>query len=372
MKSYQQTLSTLFLSFVCFSVQAQNCDLETTATSDTQASSVLDGEFAIAAKRDDYYYAMSNVPTSSNNLQAIKVYGIESPDTLLVAPQDVNANSITWTYYSKQYLKNKDDSKYLRTYSFNFFTVNSISDATLMYFTKYNEVYGDKSNVQYLLLKSDNTFTYNKKPGTYLKLHAYPIKAGYVRESLTDGNFGTICLAYSVSANEFTGATFYQIEGLKEANGSKEIILSKVESLEAGKPYLFQADNATLIAAYTGETTSTATEHNGLIGSLEECDVPESMYLLSDNKIVKCGMGCKIAANRAYIDLDKVPTYNPTEAPAKVYSLKVYEQSGTTSITSAVPSDTPASSVAYDIFGKKINSNTYRNVQIINNKKIFK
>ena len=98
MKSYQQTLSTLFLSFVCFSVQAQNCDLETTATSDTQASSVLDGEFAIAAKRDDYYCAMSNVPTSSNNLQAIKVYGIESPDTLLVAPQDVNANSITWTY----------------------------------------------------------------------------------------------------------------------------------------------------------------------------------------------------------------------------------------------------------------------------------
>ena len=157
MKSYQQTLSTLFLSFVCFSVQAQNCDLVTTATSDTQASSVLDGEFAIAAKRDEYYYAMSNVPTSSNNLQAIKVYGIESPDTLLVAPQDVNANSITWTYYSKQYLKNKDDSKYLRTYSFNFFTVNSISDATLMYFTKYNEVYGDKSNVQYLLLKSDNT-----------------------------------------------------------------------------------------------------------------------------------------------------------------------------------------------------------------------
>ena len=371
MKSYQQTLSTLFLSFVCFSVQAQNCDLETTATSDTQASSVLDGEFAIAAKRDEYYYAMSNVPTSSNNLQAIKVYGIESPDTLLVAPQDVNANSITWTYYSKQYLKNEEKGYYLRTYNYNFFTVKSTKEATLMYFTKYNEVYGDKSNVQYLLLKSDNTFTHDKNPGTKLKLHAYPIKAGYVRESLTDGNFGTICLAYSVSANEFTGATFYQIEGLKEANGSKEIILSKVESLEAGKPYLFQADNATLIAAYTGEAT-TATEHNGLIGSLEECDVPESMYLLSDNKIVKCGMGCKIAANRAYIDLDKVPTYNPTEAPAKVYSLKVYEQSGTTSITSAVPSDTPASSVAYDIFGKKINSNTYRNVQIINNKKIFK
>lgn len=369
MKSYQQTLSTLFLSFVCFSVQAQNCDLETTATSDTQTSSVLDGEFAIAAKRDEYYYAMSNVPTSSNNLQAINVYGIESPDTLLVAPQDVN--SITWTYYSKQYLKNKDNNYYLRAFNHNFFTVPKSKDSTTMYFTKYNEVYGDKSNVQYLLLKSDNTFTHDKNPGTYLKLHAYPIKAGYVRKNLTDGNFGTICLAYSVSTNEFAGATFYQIEGQKEENGSKEIILSKVESLEAGKPYLFQANNVTLIAAYTGEAT-TATEHNGLIGSLEECDVPESMYLLSDNKIVKCGMGCKIAANRAYIDLSKVPAYNPSEAPSKVYSLKIYEQSGTTNIASAVPTDTPTSAVAYDIFGKKINSNNHRNIQIINHKKLYK
>ena len=44
-----------------------------------------------------------------------------------------------------------------------------------MYFTKYNEVYGDKSNVQYLLLKSDNTFTYNKKPGTYGVVHGVPL-----------------------------------------------------------------------------------------------------------------------------------------------------------------------------------------------------
>lgn len=371
MKLSKQTLSTLLFSFLSLSAQAQNGDAETITNSEVQTTSVLDGEFAIAAKRSGNYYAMSNIPTSSKtNLEAIKVYGIESPDTLLVAHQDVNANSITWTYYNDQYLKNKANNYYLRTYQYKFFTVNKTRDATIMYFTEYNEVYGDKSNIQFLLLNSNNEFTYNRKPGSNLKLHAYPVKAGYVRENLTDGNFGTICLAYSVSANEMSGATFYQIEGQKQDNGIKEIILSKVESLEAGKPYLFQANNDTLITAYTGEA-ATATEHNGLIGSLEECEVPEGMFLLSENKIAKCGTGCKIEANRAYIDLDKVPTYNPSASPTKVYSLKVYEQSGTTSITSAVSPDSSSPSDAYDIFGRRIKNNTQKSIRIINNKKIY-
>jgi hypothetical protein len=82
--------------------------------------------------------------------------------------------------------------------------------------------------------------------------------------------------------------------------------------MKAGKPYLFLANSDQLSLSYlTSATVSTPSSENGLIGSFEATNVDEGMYLLSNNKIIRCGTGCNIGANRAYIDMDEVPVYTP-------------------------------------------------------------
>ena len=55
----------------------------------------------------------------------------------------------------------------------------------------------------------------------------------------------------------------------------------------------------------------------------------EGKYLLSDNTVVKCGTGCSLGANRAYIDMEEVPVIT---APAEANRL-ILPVSGTTSIS---------------------------------------
>ena len=49
-------------------------------------------------------------------------------------------------------------------------------------------------------------------------------------------------------------------------------------------------------------------EANGLVGTFSGQPVEAGMYMISSgNKVQLCGEGCSIGANRAYIDMDKVP-----------------------------------------------------------------
>ena len=140
---------------------------------------------------------------------------------------------------------------------------------------------------------------------------AMPIVDGYVR-NVASGDYGTICLPYTVAAEDMVGADFFSVAGKVMKEGQPQsIVLEQVTTLEAGVPYIFSATSDKLIAAYSGKAVAEAGEANGLVGSFEGQDVAEGMYLISaQNKVQLCGKGCKISGNRAYIDMDKVPEYS--------------------------------------------------------------
>lgn len=144
--------------------------------------------------------------------------------------------------------------------------------------------------------------------------HTMPIVDGYHRE-MSSGHYGTICLPCAVNAGDMGGAEFYSIAGKEVVDGKPQsVILNPVETLEAGKPYIFYTSADTVIAIYSGEAVGTPGEENGLIGSFAGQDVEgENLYVISkDDKVQLCGTGCKIAENRAYIDMEKVPEYSTT------------------------------------------------------------
>ena len=163
----------------------------------------------------------------------------------------------------------------------------------------------------------------------------------YGRDVIVD-RFGTICLPYGVKAGTYSGATFYSIAG-KRLDGSSQpysLVLETVSGdLKAGQPYFFEASATSLTAPYDG-TPAEAGNYKGLFGTLEDLDATamnalvgtdgKEIYLLSSNTIVKAGTGCSLAANRAYIDMAKVPEYVEPSTPAPgIREIPMTPQSGT-------------------------------------------
>lgn len=217
----------------------------------------------------------------------------------------------------------------------------------------------------------DNTFrTYGANNNTAITLakkgavtktlfqSVEPLK--YTRE-VTEGNFGTICLPFAAAAT--SGATFYEIAGKVEVEGAvKSIKLNEVSELEAGVPYIFQATAGTISVTYIG-AAATASSANGLVGSLDGCDVAEGMYLISSNQVKKCGTGCSIAANRAYINMADVPAYDESDATASVE----IRADGTTSIADVL---FMGNEEYFDLQGRKVENPT-SGLYIVNGKKVM-
>ena len=125
---------------------------------------------------------------------------------------------------------------------------------------------------------------------------------------VTVGNYGTVCVPYAVTSPQ--GGVFFRVAGYQGASDAPTaIVFEEVESLEAGKPYLFRATADQISLGYTGDAAAEAGSENGLVGTFSGCSVESGKYVISDNKVQKCGEGCSIAAYRAYIDLAGVPAY---------------------------------------------------------------
>ena len=193
----------------------------------------------------------------------------------------------------------------------------------------------------------------------------HTVPGTYVREELTAGNWGTICLPYDARVD---GATLYTLAGIDDKDTPSKMYLSEAENLEAGKPYFFQATANTLTATYISGVASKAQSVNGLVGTLEaiipdaEADPLEGMYLLSGGKIIKCGTGCSLAANRAYINMNQVSVYDGETAGVKVFNLG--GEDGISRLDAATEG-----AVIYDLSGRRV-SKTAKGLYIINGKKV--
>lgn len=158
--------------------------------------------------------------------------------------------------------------------------------------------------------------------GKSLNYHLYQPPQGrtVVRNGLTKGNLGTICLPYEVK--EVTGASLWEIAYLT----NNTLVLEEAKTIEAGLPYIFQAEQERIEGIIMTNLTTTmeqkdannglAGAKNGLHGTLETIrdKALEGKYVMANNEFVRCGSGCELGANRAYMVLEEVPT---TETPAK-------------------------------------------------------
>lgn len=203
----------------------------------------------------------------------------------------------------------------------------------------------------------------------YYAVSQYTFTDGYVRD-VTAGNWGTFCADHTIAAEDYSGVTFYLIAGktVDAQNEPVSIVLQEAGELMAGAAYIFQANEGAtkLIAAYSEENVNEpflASENNGLVGSFTRTDVAEGMYLLSGGKVVKCGTGCNIAANRAYIDMSQVPVVDTSVAGVKL---------GIGDITvgiDGIQSEGTTGSI-YNIAGQRM-SKLQRGLNIVDGKKIL-
>lgn len=141
--------------------------------------------------------------------------------------------------------------------------------------------------------------------------------------TVTNGNYGTICLPRASSVIE--GATIYQVVG---GNASEGITIEEVASMEAGKPYIFQASADLLTVSMTGARKGVQ-EANGLIGNLgtDAITVPMDAYVLKNNLFYSVNSAVTIAPNRAYVDMDAISPIDP--APGRVRRVIAVENQAT-------------------------------------------
>lgn len=145
--------------------------------------------------------------------------------------------------------------------------------------------------------------------------------AHFYTRSVTNGNYGTICLPYGSS--DYSGAEFYEIAYLQLASDGitpANIYLDQVITLEAGKPYIFKATADELVVYYEGaEALSPVAGEAGLTGTFEAIpstnDILEGNYMIAQNKFWLCAAGCWLDANRAYIEHDDLHASTTPVAP---------------------------------------------------------
>lgn len=147
-----------------------------------------------------------------------------------------------------------------------------------------------------------------------------------VRSNLSEGALGTICLPFDVPADDRQGAVFYSLD---YTDGSFIHFIEETGTLEAGRAYIFQAEDEQ-ITMVKSDTTATSPETDaiitrGLYGTYVDItpgNLTGKYVIANDYKIHICGSGAYLNANRAYIDLDAVPTTpleinDPAGAPTR-------------------------------------------------------
>ena len=163
--------------------------------------------------------------------------------------------------------------------------------------------------------------------------------SGYTR-TVTNGNYGTICLPYGSSS--YAGAEFYEIAYAEIKDGDATgLYLDQLEegaALVAGKPYIFKATADELTVSYEGAmaTTPVAGEA-GLTGTLVDIaagGVLVGNYIIAQNMFWDASAENYLNANRAYINkatLLSVPPKSPVPGRRRV-SMGETSENGATGV----------------------------------------
>ena len=200
-----------------------------------------------------------------------------------------------------------------------------------------------------------------------------------LRSNITADKYGTICLPFAVSVPN--NATVYDVVGYygTEASNPSALYLSEVNSLTAGKAYVFKSTDANDI---TFTKTGTDDNLNAPIASTNmlhgqfagAADVPENSYILSSNtwKRVAAGKNNKVKNYRAYLTLDNT-LYTTTPPGNNAPGMVVMDLAGidVTAINATLNDKGQMTNdkVVYDLSGRKVAQPTKKGIYVKNGKK---
>lgn len=180
--------------------------------------------------------------------------------------------------------------------------------------------------------------------------------------------WGTVCFDHQVLVENTVNARFYWVAGkvLNEAGEPIKLMLREEDmSLKTGYPFIVEAIDPTAPVALLfeeGEVVENALNMDGLYGTFTGTSVPEGAYVLSGGNFVKCGTGCSVGPNRAYLNMEDVPVYYGDESGVKVFNLG--GEDGISSLDAAAEG-----AVIYDLSGRRV-SKTVKGLYIVNGKKV--
>lgn len=150
----------------------------------------------------------------------------------------------------------------------------------------------------------------------------------YTRE-IASNSYGTLCLPMD---GLVSGATLYSVAGKQEEGGKLYIVLEEQgATLEAGEPYIFEANGLTLTATMSGPHSAVKADANGLVGTYQLITAPvyngsdNLNYVLaldgSNNTVFKkVGEDVTVGAYRAYLNIHNAGDYSPASAaPGRKY-----------------------------------------------------
>ena len=171
--------------------------------------------------------------------------------------------------------------------------------------------------------------------------------ADYTRPGLTVGSLGTICLPSNVPAGHAFGATFYELVGKEPQYG--KIVFDEILSgeLEAGKPYLFQAQSDVLYCFYGTTIVSDPINTGAMKGTFVDMTLTDltNIYYFAQKALWSCVdlTSLSVPANRAYVDMDGMPAIsesNPAPGVRRI-TLGVNGQNTATGVENIGTSEQP-------------------------------
>lgn len=189
---------------------------------------------------------------------------------------------------------------------------------------------------------------------------------GHTR-TVSEGNFGTICLPFNATV---TGATVFKIVSTVGSGESMTgINLESVDELEAGKSYIFKATGSTLTATYlTSASYTAASAGYGMMGNLSStpATVDNGNYIISGNKIHKVnGATVTVGQYRGYITLAGIG-----EASARGANFIGFEDEQATGIDLNVNDNLNSDATMYNLAGQRVSEN-YKGIVVKNGKKFI-
>ena len=150
------------------------------------------------------------------------------------------------------------------------------------------------------------------------------LRKGMVRNAmLGNGVLGTSCVDHNVAIEDIQGATFYELMGREPEYGKLAFDEIVSGELEAGVPYVFQANGDKLILFY-GETKvdEPVDKGNGMYGTFVDQTLTEldGIYYFAQRALWSCVdlTSLSLPANRAYVKLSEIDYISdPNPAPGR-------------------------------------------------------